>query len=77
MSLVTIFKAFSPPEAGINARARLEAAGFHAVVIGELAALSMEGYSNATGGIRESRCWKTKQMKRRANFLDSATDAEE
>jgi len=51
MNLVTVFKAFSPAEAQMT-RARLEAAGFHAVVIGELAALSMEGYSAATGGIR-------------------------
>jgi hypothetical protein len=51
MKLVTVFKAFSPAEAELT-RARLEAAGFHAVVVGELAALSMEGYSSATGGIR-------------------------
>ena len=51
MNLVTIFKAFSPAEAELT-RARLEAAGFKAVVIGELAALSMEGYSASTGGIR-------------------------
>jgi hypothetical protein len=51
MNLVTVFKAFSPAEAQLT-RARLEAAGFHAVVMGELAALSMEGYSAATGGIR-------------------------
>lgn len=51
MKLVTIFKAFSPAEAQLT-RARLEAAGFHAVVTGELAAMSMEGYSVATGGIR-------------------------
>jgi hypothetical protein len=51
MSLVTIFKAFNPMEAELT-RARLETAGFHAVVIGELAALSMDGYSLATGGIR-------------------------
>jgi|SwirhisoilCB3_FD_contig_51_1407207_length_439_multi_2_in_0_out_0_2 hypothetical protein len=51
MSLVTIFKAFSPIEAEMT-RARLETAGFHAVVMGELAAMSMEGYSMATGGIR-------------------------
>jgi hypothetical protein len=51
MNLVTIFKAFSPIEAELT-RARLETAGFHAVVIGELAALSMDGYSMATGGIR-------------------------
>ncbi len=51
MSLVTVFKAFSPIEAELT-RARLETAGFHAVVMGELAAMSMEGYSLATGGIR-------------------------
>ena len=51
MSLVTIFKAFSPIEAEMT-RGRLETAGFHAVVIGELAALSMDGYSLATAGIR-------------------------
>ena len=51
MSLVTIFKAFSPAEAELT-RARLETAGFHAVGIGELAAMSMDGYSLATGGIR-------------------------
>ena len=51
MSLVTIFKAFSSIEAEMT-RARLEPAGFHAVVMGELAAMSMEGYSMATGGIR-------------------------
>lgn len=51
MSLVTIFKAFSSAEAHLT-RARLETAGFHAVVIGELAGISMEGYTQATGGIR-------------------------
>ncbi len=74
MSLVTIFKAFSPPEAELT-RARLEAAGFHAVVIGELAALSMEGYSNATGGIRVQVL--EDEAKEAREFLDSATDAEE
>ena len=51
MNLVTVFKAFSPAEAQLT-RARLETAGFPAVVMGELAAISMEGYSLATGGIR-------------------------
>ncbi len=51
MSLVTVFKAFSAAEAELT-RARLEANGFHAVVMGELAALSIQGYSPATGGIR-------------------------
>ena len=51
MDFVTIFKAFSPAKAQL-VRSRLDAAGFHPFVAGELAALSMEGYSLATGGIR-------------------------
>lgn len=51
MSLATVFTAFSAAEAEL-ARARLEANGFHAVVMGELAALSIQGYSQAMGGIR-------------------------
>jgi hypothetical protein len=51
MSLCTVFNAFSPAEAELT-RARLEAAGFHAVITGELAAMSIGGYSGATGGIR-------------------------
>ncbi len=74
MSLVTIFKAFSPAEAELT-RARLEAAGFHAVVIGELAALSMEGYSGTTGGIRVQVL--EGEAKEAREFLDSATEPEE
>ena len=74
MSLVTVFKAFSPAEAELT-RARLEAAGFHAVVIGELAAMSMEGYSVATGGIRvqvpESEAAEARE------FLTAASDSAE
>ena len=51
MSLVTIFKAFNPADAQL-ARSRLEAAGFQAIVADELAALSMDGYAMAIGGIR-------------------------
>jgi hypothetical protein len=51
MNLVTIFKAFNPVDAEMT-RGRLEVAGFDAVIIGDLAALSIEGYSLATGGIR-------------------------
>ncbi|HKI68064.1 MAG TPA: DUF2007 domain-containing protein [Verrucomicrobiae bacterium] len=51
MSLVTVFTAFSPAEAQLT-RARLEAASFHAVVMHELSALSIDGYSMAAGGIR-------------------------
>ena len=51
MALVTVSRALSPAEAQLT-RSRLEAAGFHAVVTGELSALSMDGYSLAAGGIR-------------------------
>ena len=50
MSLVTVFRAFSPVEAQL-VRSRLDAANIPAVVNHELAALSMDGYSMATGGI--------------------------
>jgi Putative prokaryotic signal transducing protein len=51
MSLVTVFTSFSPAEAQLI-RSRLEAANFHAVVMHELSALSIDGYSMAAGGIR-------------------------
>lgn len=51
MELVTVFTAFNPAEAQLI-RSRLEAAGLHAFVAGELAALSMDGYALAVGGIR-------------------------
>ena len=51
MKLVTVFRTFSPAEAQL-VRSRLEAAGFFAQVTHELAALSMEGYSMSTGGVR-------------------------
>jgi len=51
MQLVTISTAFNPADAQLT-RARLEAAGFHAVVTSELAALSLDGYALAAGGIR-------------------------
>lgn len=50
MDLVTVARAFSPMEAQLI-RSRLDAAQFHAVVMHELSALSMEGYSMAAGGI--------------------------
>ena len=50
MQLVTVFLAFSPMDAQ-RVRAQLDAAGFPAVVSHELSALSMDGYSMATGGI--------------------------
>lgn len=51
MNPVTIYKALNPADAHL-VRSRLEAAGFHAVVTGEIAALTMEGYALAAGGIR-------------------------
>ena len=51
MKLVTVSTAFNPADAQLT-RSRLEAAGFHAIVTNELAALSMEGYALTAGGIR-------------------------
>ena len=74
MNLVTVFKAFSPAEAEMT-RARLEAYGFHAVVMGELAALSIEGYSPAAGGIRV-QVLESEAAEARA-FLDADNTAAE
>ena len=51
MDFATVFTALSPADAQLVC-SRLEAAGFHPFVKGELSALSMDGYSLATGGIR-------------------------
>ena len=51
MDRVTVFTAFNPV-AGQIVCSRLQTAGFDASVKGEAAALNMEGYSLATGGIR-------------------------
>jgi Putative prokaryotic signal transducing protein len=51
MQLVTVFRSFSPAEAQLI-RSRLDAADIPAEVVNELAALSMDGYSMAGGGIR-------------------------
>ena len=48
MDRVTVFTAFNPVQAQIVC-ARLQTAGLDATVEGEAAALSMEGYSLATG----------------------------
>lgn len=50
MALVTIYSTFSSADAHL-VRSCLDAADLHAVVNNELAALSMDGYSMATGGI--------------------------
>ena len=51
MELVTIYTAFNPADAQL-VRSRLEAAGFHPVVMHELSALSLDGYALAAGGIK-------------------------
>ena len=50
MKLVTIYQAFNPADAGL-VRSRLEAAAFHPFIAHETAALSMDGYAMAAGGI--------------------------
>ena len=50
MNLVTVYKAFTPIDAQI-VRGRLEVAGFHVFVNGELSALSMKCGAVGTGGI--------------------------
>ncbi len=50
MTLITIATSFNPADAGLTA-SRLDAAGFHPEIKGELAALSMEGYALSSGGI--------------------------
>lgn len=51
MSWVTVYLAFSPADAQL-VRSRLDAAEFEVNVAGELAALSIDGYAMAAGGIR-------------------------
>ena len=51
MDRVTVFTAVNPVQAEIIGT-RLQAAGMDATVEGEAAAVSMEGYSLSTGGIR-------------------------
>ena len=51
MKLVTVYRAFNPADAQLI-RSLLEAAQIPAMVADETAALSTEGYSMTTGGIR-------------------------
>jgi hypothetical protein len=51
MDLVTILTVLNSMDAQL-ARSRLEAAGFHPFVTSETAALNIEGYVLAAGGIR-------------------------
>ena len=51
MKLVTVYRTFSAADAQL-VRSLLDAAEIPAMVTDELAALSTEGYSMSTGGIR-------------------------
>lgn len=51
MTLITIATAFNSADANLTA-SRLDAVGFHPTIKGELAALSLDGYSLAAGGIQ-------------------------
>jgi hypothetical protein len=50
MNPVTVYSAFNPADAQLI-RSRLDAAGFHAVVVHEGASLALDGYAQAAGGI--------------------------
>ncbi len=50
MGLVTVYRTFSSGDAQLI-RSLLDAAELHAFVAHELAAMSLEGYSQAAGGI--------------------------
>jgi hypothetical protein len=50
MSLITVYRTFSIAEAQVI-RSRLEAAEFHPEVANEIAAVSIDGYSQAAGGV--------------------------
>ncbi len=50
MNLVTVYRTFSLAEAQV-VRSRLEAAELHPVVTNEIAAVSIDGYSQAAGGV--------------------------
>ncbi|HOX02933.1 MAG TPA: DUF2007 domain-containing protein [Candidatus Paceibacterota bacterium] len=51
MEWVTIYRAFNPAEAQVI-RSRLDAAGFDVNLADEIAAINIDGYSMAAGGIR-------------------------
>ena len=73
--MVTVSRAFNPADAQL-VRSRLEAAGFHAVVTGELSALSLDGYAMAAGGILvqvpESEAEEAKQFLEESQAADDS-----
>lgn len=71
MNPTTIYKALNPADAQLVA-SRLDAAGFHPFVADEAAALGMEGYALAVGGIRV-QVPETEAVEARA-FLDAPAE---
>jgi hypothetical protein len=51
MNLVTVYQTFSIAEAQM-VRSALEAAAFHPEVANEIAAVSIDGYTQAAGGVQ-------------------------
>jgi hypothetical protein len=50
MNLITVYQTFSIGEAQV-VRSRLEAAGMHPEIANEIAAVSIDGYTQAAGGV--------------------------
>ena len=50
MDFVTVFRTFNLAEAQI-VRSRLETAEFHPTVANDIASVSIDGYTGATGGV--------------------------
>jgi Putative prokaryotic signal transducing protein len=71
MSPQTVYKALNPADAQLIA-SRLEAAGFHPFVADEAAALGMEGYALAIGGIRVQV--PENEFAEARTFLDAPTE---
>lgn len=76
MKLVTVYRTFSPADAQL-VRSRLDAAELQATVTHELSALSMDGYSLATGGIRVQVPEDQAEAAREIIEMPPAADAEE
>jgi hypothetical protein len=51
MTTVTVYRTFNIADAQL-VRSRLEAAEFHPELANELAAVSIDGYTQATGGVQ-------------------------
>jgi hypothetical protein len=51
MKMITVYRTFSIAEAQV-VRSRLEAAGFHPEVANEIASVSIDGYTQAAGGVQ-------------------------